>query len=257
MKHIRSRLYRGETLLGTWLNLGNPLTAEMVTQAGYDWVIIDMEHGAGTEKETLHQLQAIAHTHAAALVRVESKQRQRVHRVLDMGAEGIMFPHINDPESALEARKAMMYPPEGYRGVAKMIRASGFGRDFDAYLEQAPKDLLGIMQIETQQAIHQVEAIAMVEGVDVLFIGPADLSMDMGIFGQLQHPRFTEAVRHIVAAAEKAHKTVGILVQQADQLPHFHQLGLRFLACSSDGNFVVHSAQQNLASMKQELKLNS
>lgn len=227
----------------------------MVAQSGYDWVLIDMEHGAGTEKETLHQLQAIAHTGAAALVRVESTSRQRVHRVLDMGAEGIMFPHINDASTALQAHKAMMYPPEGYRGVAKMIRASAFGRDFDQYLEQAQRSLVGIMQIETQQAVQEAEAIAAVEGVDVLFIGPADLSMEMGLFGQLDHPRFTEAVQHIVAVAQKHHKAVGILVQKADQLPHFHRLGIQFLACGSDGSFVAQSAIQNLAAMKQQLNL--
>lgn len=255
MKHLKTRLQEGQTLLGTWLNLGNPLTAEIVGLSGYDWVIIDLEHGSGTEREALAQMQALEHTTTAALVRVESTARQRVHRVLDFGAEGIMFPHINDATTALQARKAMMYPPEGSRGVAKMIRASAFGRNFDNYLSQASSELLGIMQIETQNAIDNVEAIAAVDGVDVLFIGPADLTMEMGIFGQINHPRFIDAIKKTVSAADKHKKAVGILVGSPDHLPAFRDLGLRFLACGSDGNFMAQSSMQNLEAMKKQLNL--
>jgi len=252
MHNLKKRLQQGETLLGTWLNLGNPLTAEIVGRAGYDWVIIDLEHGSGSEQDAISQMQALSGSATVPLVRVEIAARQRVHRVLDFGAQGIMFPHINDATAAMDAHKMMMYPPEGKRGVAKMIRAAGFGRDFDAYLP-ATEHLLGIMQIETQRALDHVEAIAAVDGVDVLFIGPADLSMDMGIFGQFNHPRFLEALKKTVAAADKYHKTVGILVSNAEQLPLFRDLGLRFLACGSDGNFVVQASSQNLDAMKKQL----
>lgn len=252
MQPIKQRLQNGETLLGTWLNLGNPLTAEIVGQAGYDWVIIDLEHGSGNEQDAIAQMQALSASATAAFVRVEVAARQRVHRVLDFGAQGIMFPHINDAASAQEAHKMMMYPPMGNRGVAKMIRAAGYGRSFDEYLT-ATQHLLGIMQIETQRALDHVEAIAALDGVDVLFIGPADLSMDMGIFGQFNHPMFLNALKKTVAAAEKYNKTVGILVANPEQLPAFKDLGLRFLACGSDGNFMVQASSQNLESMKKHL----
>lgn len=253
MQSIKQRLQHGETLLGTWLNLGNPLTAEIVGQAGYDWVIIDLEHGSGSEQDAIAQMQALSASSTAAFVRVEIAARQRVHRVLDFGAQGIMFPHINDADAAREARKMMMYPPEGNRGVAKMIRAAGYGRIFDDYLAHQTPELLGIMQIETQRALDHVEAIAAVDGVDVLFIGPADLSMDMGIFGQLKHPRFVEALQKTVAAAERHNKAVGILVSDPEQLPFFRELSLRFLACSSDGNFLVQASSQNLVAMRKHL----
>jgi len=252
---LKKRLIEGETLLGTWLNLGSPLTAEIVGMAGYDWVIIDLEHGAGSEGDALSQMQALSGTSTSALVRVESTARQRVHRMLDFGAEGIMFPHIHDAQIALNARKTMLYPPEGTRGVARMIRASAFGRNFDQYLANAPSDLLGIMQIETQHAVDQSDEIASINGVDVLFIGPADLTMEMGIFGQTESARFLDAVKRVVESAEKHQKAVGILVGFPDQLPLFRDMGIRFLACGSDGNFISQASAKNLDTMKNLLKI--
>ena len=133
MKGLKKRLRQGETLNGCWLNLGSALTAEIVGLAGFDWVLIDLEHGAGNEGDVLHQLQALEHTPTAPVIRVESHARQRIHRVLDMGAEGIMCPRINNLNEARETVSALRYPPEGGRGVAKMVRATGFGKDFTAY----------------------------------------------------------------------------------------------------------------------------
>src|ERR1035441_5726735 len=111
MKNLKERVRKGETLFGCFLGLGSPLTAEIMGMAGYDWALIDLEHGAGDERETLFQLQALEHTSAAAIVRVESNARQRVHRVLDLGAHGIMFPRIDNAEQARHAVAAMRYPP--------------------------------------------------------------------------------------------------------------------------------------------------
>ena len=112
MKNIKARIYNGETLIGCWLNLGSSLTSEIVGMSGFDWVLIDIEHGSGSEGQILQQLQALEHTPAATFVRVESYQRQRFHRVLDLGAEGIMCPRINTLEEAQQAAKAIRYPPD-------------------------------------------------------------------------------------------------------------------------------------------------
>ena len=117
MKYLKKRIRDGETLIGCWLNLGSSVTAEIVGTAGFDWVVIDLEHGTGTDKDVLYQLQALEHTPTAAVVRVESYERQRFHRILDLGAEGIMCPRINNPEEAQWAADAMRYQPEGVRGV--------------------------------------------------------------------------------------------------------------------------------------------
>lgn len=257
MKNLKKRLKQGETLHGCWLNLGSSVTAEIVGTAGFDWVLIDLEHGAGVEKDVFHQLQALEHTAAAPIVRVEGAQRQRIHRVLDMGAEGIMCPHIHTTAEAKAVADGLHYPPHGSRGVAKMVRASGFGRHFDAYYQDAPENILGIVQIETKEALDHLDGIAAVEGIDVLFIGPADLTMALGIFGQFDHPLFLDAVKATVSAAGKAGKAIGILFFNPDDYKRYHDLGIRMLACGADATFVADSARNmagKLNTMRQSLK---
>jgi len=243
MKDLKKRLVRGETLSGCWLNLGSPVTAEIVGRAGFDWVLIDIEHGAGSAGTVLHQIQAVASTPAAPIVRVESHARQRVHRVLDLGAEGIMCPRINTPAEAEELVRALRYPPEGVRGVATMVRATGFGQDFTSYHRDQADNLVGILQIETPEVLNHLDAIAALDGIDVLFIGPADLSMALGIFGQFDHPRFREALRATVNAAAKAGKAAGILIFDPEDFARYHEMGMRFIACGADATFVANGAR--------------
>ncbi|WP_266366319.1 HpcH/HpaI aldolase family protein [Tellurirhabdus rosea] len=243
MKNLKKRLQQGETLNGCWLNLGSPLTAEMVGMAGFDWVLIDLEHGAGSEKDALYQLQALEHTPAGVIVRVESAEPQRIHRILDMGAEGIMCPRISSPAEAQKVVSGLHYPPHGSRGVAKMVRASGFAQHFNQYYETARDTILGVVQIETVEILNHLDEVAAMDGVDVLFIGPADLSMALGIFGQFDHPRFREALRETVNAAQKAGKATGILFFNPDDYPVYHDLGIRLIACGADATFVAEGAR--------------
>ncbi|MCE6991015.1 HpcH/HpaI aldolase/citrate lyase family protein [Dyadobacter sp. CY323] len=243
MKNLKQRLKNGETLHGCWLNTGSSLTAEITGLAGFDWVLIDLEHGAGSEKDVLYQLQALEHTRTAAIVRVESSESQRIHRVLDMGAEGIMCPKISNPEGAKKVVYGLHYPPYGGRGVAKMVRATGFGVNFDHYYAQSRDSILGIAQIETVEVLDHLDEIAAMDGIDVLFIGPADLSMELGIFGQFDHPVFKDAVNKTVLAANKAGKATGILFFNANDYQTYYDYGIRFLACGSDATFVAEGAR--------------
>ncbi|MBO9613120.1 MAG: 2-dehydro-3-deoxyglucarate aldolase [Dyadobacter sp.] len=243
MKNLKKRLQNGETLHGCWLNTGSSLTAEIVGLAGFDWVLIDLEHGAGSEKDVLYQLQALEHTPTAAIVRVESSESQRIHRVLDMGAEGVMCPKILNAEGARKLVQGLHYPPFGTRGVAKMVRATGFGQHFQEYYDNSRDSILGIAQIETVEVLNHLGAVANTDGVDVLFIGPADLSMELGIFGQFDHPKFREAVRETCEAARKAGKVVGILFFNTNEYQAYRELGIRFIACGSDATFVAEGAR--------------
>ncbi|GAA4414377.1 HpcH/HpaI aldolase/citrate lyase family protein [Nibrella viscosa] len=243
MKKLKKRLQQGETLHGCWLNLGSSLTAEIVGLAGFDWVLIDLEHGAGSEREVLYQLQALEHTPTAALVRVESTEPQRIHRILDMGAEGIMCPKVSNPAEARKVVGGLHYPPHGHRGVAKMVRATGFGQHFGQYYQEAQDNILGVVQIETVEVLNHLDEVAAIDGVDVLFIGPADLSMELGIFGQFDHPRFKEALRETVNAAQKAGKATGILFFNPDDYQTYHDLGIRLIACGADATFVADGAR--------------
>jgi 2-keto-3-deoxy-L-rhamnonate aldolase RhmA len=250
MKDLKKRLKNGETVNGCWLNLGSSITAEIVGLSGFDWVLIDLEHGAGAEKDVLHQLQALEHTPAAAVVRVESAQRQRIHRILDIGAEGIMVPRISNAEDAAAIASALHYPPDGSRGIAKMVRASGFGQHFPEYYKNGKENILGVVQIETAEVLNHLDAVAATEGIDVLFIGPSDLSMELGVFGQLDHPLFRDALKATVGAAQKAGKAVGILLQNADDFRTYHELGVRMIACGADGSFVSQGARNMATKLK-------
>lgn len=243
MKKLKQRLRNGETLNGCWLNLGSALTAEIVGQAGFDWVLIDLEHGAGGEKDVLSQLQALAHTNAGVIVRVEGPERQRVHRVLDMGAEGIMCPRISTRVEAETVARGLHYPPVGVRGVAKMVRATDFGLNFADYYRDAKENILGIVQIETAESLNHLDKIAAVENIDVLFIGPADLTMELGIFGQFDHPMFLDAIKATQDAAKKAGKSTGILFFNPDDYGKYHDLGIRLIACGADATFVAEGAR--------------
>jgi len=253
MKNLKQRIRNGEAVNGCWLNLGSSITAEIVGQAGFDWVLIDLEHGAGEEKDVLSQLQALEHSNTAAIVRVESAERQRIHRVLDAGAEGVMCPHIDSTADARKVVDGLRYPPGGSRGVAKMVRASGFGKNFAEYYSNANENIVGVVQIETPEALRHLDEIAAIDGVDVLFIGPADLTMSLGIFGQFDHHLFTDAVKATVAAAQKAGKAAGILIFNPDEYTRYYELGIRMIACGADATFVAEGSR-NMAGKLQSLK---
>ena len=253
MKNIKARIYKGETLIGCWLNLGSSLTSEIVGMSGFDWVLVDIEHGSGSEGQILQQLQALEHTPAATFVRIESYQRQRFHRILDLGAEGIMCPRINTLEEARQAAKAIRYPPDGIRGVARMVRATNFGSDFNEYYTNQKKNLVCIVQIETEEILNSLDAVAAIDEIDVLFVGPMDLSMALGIFGQFDHPKFVDALKATADAAAKEGKATGILLQNPEEFKKYYELGFRFIACSSDSSFVRQGAC-DLAEKLNELK---
>jgi len=181
MKNLKQRLLNGETLNGCWLNLGSAVTSEIVGLSGFDWVLIDLEHGAGSESTTLSQIQALEHTNAGVIVRAESTEPQRIHRVLDMGAEGVMCPKVKNADEALKVIKGLHYPPHGNRGVAKMVRATQFGLNFNDYYQKSRDQILGIVQIETKEVLNHLNEVA--AAVGILFFNPDDYQKyhNMGI----------------------------------------------------------------------------
>lgn len=250
MKDLKKRIRDGETVFGCWLNLGSSLTAEIIGLAGFDWVLIDLEHGAGTESAVLHQLQALEHTTAFPVVRIESFERQRIHRILDLGAGGIMCPRINSTEEAIRFAAGLRYQPEGVRGVAKMVRASGYSRNFDSYIRDIKENVVGIIQVETTGILKHLNEIASIDNIDVLFIGPADLTMALGIFGQFDHPLYLNALAETADAAAKAGKAAGILMYDPNDFPKYHSIGFRFIACGADMTFVVNGANAMAKKLK-------
>ncbi len=175
---------------GSWVNLGSLVSAEIMGMAGFDWLLIDLEHGAGNDTTMYQQLQVLESTDAIPVVRTEELSKPKVQRILDAGAKGIMFPQIQNKEEAALAVSMMYYPPAGIRGMAKMVRATGFGKNADEYIAKLDQHLVCVIQIENINAVKEIDAIAAIPGVDVLFVGPSDLSLALGIFGQFNHPAY-------------------------------------------------------------------
>lgn len=252
MKWIRERVLNGELMGGTFLNLGSSLTAEIAGQAGLDWLLIDLEHGAGDRHELLFQLQAIESTPAAPIVRIAWNDPVRFKRILDLGPSGVMVPYVQSEGEARRAVAAMRYPPAGVRGVASMHRACGFGSGFDDYLSSADSHLLTVVQIETPAAVDHVDEIAAVDGVDVLFVGPMDLSVSLGMARQWDHPAFSAALNKVVSACRKAGKAAGTLVLSEEQIEQSVAVGFSFLALSSDGALVAKGMRGVAAAFRKQ-----
>jgi 4-hydroxy-2-oxoheptanedioate aldolase len=247
---FRARVLAREWVVGTFINLGSPVTAEMAGDLGFDWLLLDHEHGPGGEDTMLHQLQAVGATGAAPIVRIAANETPRFKRALDMGAHGVMAPWVSTVAEARAAVSAMRYPPLGLRGVAKINRSAGFGGSFEEYYVNAHKWLLTVVQIETPEAVANAAEIAAIDGVDVLFVGPTDLSYNMGIRDQLDHPRFTEALVKVSDAAKQHGKAAGILVHNPALVAKCRELGYTFVALGSDGG----SARAGLASILNTLR---
>jgi len=254
MKTLKERIQAGETVHGSWLNLGSHVSADIMGHAGFDWLLIDMEHGSGYEDMMFHQLQVLAAMNVTPLVRTSDATRGKVQQILDSGAQGIMFPQIYHVQEAKSATQLMYYPPKGTRGMATITRATHFGKSAKEYRDQLNRTLLGIIQIETAPALVEVEAIAALPEVDVLFVGPTDLSVALGTFGQFQHPVFQTALRDVAAAAKKYGKAAGVLMQDISEYDLYAQLGYRFLACGGDSVFLMQGANSLAATMKSKLK---
>jgi 4-hydroxy-2-oxoheptanedioate aldolase len=251
VNYIRKRVLSGEPMFGIWAGLGSSLTVEMIGAAGFDWICIDCEHGTGDYSELITQMQAASIGKAAPVVRVAWNEAPRFKRVLDLGAAGVVVPYVNTPDEAELAAKAMRYPPAGIRGVAKFNRACGFAQDFDEYFTQANDNLLTVVQIETAEALRNASDIAAVDGVDVLFIGPLDLSVNLGIRQQFVHREFLDAVSRVTRACGMHSKAAGILVPDPDYLEDWIAEGFTFLGVGSDGGILAKGLRDRASACAQ------
>jgi 2-dehydro-3-deoxyglucarate aldolase/4-hydroxy-2-oxoheptanedioate aldolase len=239
---IRARVLAGETLIGTFVGAGSPIIAELCARAGFEWLIVDLEHGYGTEAALLAQLHAIG-DRSAALVRPASGERLRIGRALDLGAEGIMVPRLETVAEVSEVLPWLRFPPDGSRGLALTTRGGGLGAVAHADVAARNETVLGIIQVESPAAVANAAAIAALDGVDVLFVGPTDLSHSMGIPGRFDDPAFVDALGTVVGATDAAGKSAGILLRSGADFPAYRELGFRFIGIGSDLNFVIDGAR--------------
>jgi len=231
----------GDVNLGTFLNLGSPLVAEVCALSGFDWLLVDLEHGAGGEEALVGQLLAGAAHDVPVLVRVESGERIRVGHALDLGAVGVMYPRLDTVEEVALAISHLWYPPQGDRGVATYNRARRFGGDAKT-TSDVNDELLCIVQIESSKALSNVVDIAATPGVDVLFVGPSDLTASLGYPGQLDSSVYSEALDHVVAAARRSHVAAGILVGDVGDVDAHLDRGFSFVSVASDSALLRRAA---------------
>jgi 2-keto-3-deoxy-L-rhamnonate aldolase RhmA len=246
---MKERLAGGETLLGTFLTTGSPVTAEACGLAGFDWVLVDLEHGGGHESHMLAQLLGATSAGVHGLVRVESAERSRAARALDYGAEGVMVPQMPSAAAAREWIAHVHYGPAGHRGVATNHRAARYGQDPDA-LARAAQRTLAIVQIESMGAVEESAEIAAIAGIDVLFVGPSDLSYSMGRFRRFDDPEFRAALERVVAAAEGAGKAAGIMVPGPEAIRAAAEDGFRMIAVGTDVSLLLAGAKAAVAALR-------
>lgn len=254
MKNLKEKISSGEVVNGCWVNLGSTVSTEIVGRAGFDWLLLDLEHGAGDVAMAYQQLQVLSGLPSTPIVRTDDLSRPTVQRILDAGAGGVMFPQIQEAEQADLAIRMMYYPPRGIRGMAKMVRATGFGRAANEYISTLEKNLVGVIQIETLNALKEIDGIAATAGADVLFVGPSDLSLALGVFGQTQHPLYQQALHDIARAAKNHGKATGVLLLDINEYEMYYALGFRFFACGSDSTFVAKGADEMVKKMKEKSK---
>ena len=243
---LRTRVVAGEVTLGTFIGMGSPVVAEVCAATGFDWLLLDLEHGTGGEEQVRSIVPVAAAYGVPTIVRVESDARIRVGRVLDAGAAGVMFPRLDSAEQVRAAVRRLRYPPLGDRGVATYNRACRFGLDPGA-LDRADDEVLGIIQIESVRAVAAAEEIAAVDGVDVLFVGPRDLSHDLGVPGQVTAPIFLDALEKVRLAAAKHDKACGLLVPDGAAAAAKIAEGWTFVTIGSDSALLVSAATAQIA----------
>ena len=252
MSGIRERILDGEVMLGTWLSMGNAISAEVMGNIGFDWALIDLEHGVGTLSDVLPQLQAMTSSPTVPMVRIPNHDTSTILKVLDLGAQGIMVPQIDDFNQAKQLSEALFYPPKGSRGKAPSVRATKYGSS-PAYLANANSQLVCMLQVETESILEDLDKVASLETVDVLFIGPVDLTSSLGIPGQYDHPRFLKAIDRVLDAAEKSRKATGIILFDHQDLEKYVGLGINVIAAGSDIGLMDEAGRALLSSLKSRL----
>ena len=246
---FRQRLRRGDTLIGTLVSLPAPAAAELLARSGVDWLFIDGEHGPLSTGDIQLLLQA-AQPYCPCVVRVAANDAVHIKQVLDTGADGIIAPLVNDPETAARIVAWAKYPPVGCRSVG-IARAQGYGADFGGYVARANDEIAVIIQVEHVDAVARIEAILDVAGIDGVFIGPYDLSASMGRPGRVDDPDVVQQIATVRRVCLRRDIPLGIFGADAAAVKPHLQDGYRLVAAGLDTLFLVQAAKALVAQLKE------
>lgn len=255
---FKKAIKAGQTQLGLWLSCANAYTAEIAATSGYDWLLVDGEHGPNDIPTLLAQLQAIAPYDSHPIVRPASKDPALIKQVLDIGAQTLLIPMVDTAEDASNMVKAIRYAPRGIRGVgASVARAARWGR-IENYSAQVEEQLCLLVQVESVKGLQNLDAITKVEGVDGVFIGPADLSASMGHIDDAGHPEVKTAIENAIKHIRSLGKAAGILVTDPESAKHYLACGANFVAIAVDTMLMTKAMSDALTQVKGgEIKQNN
>lgn len=235
---------RGDApLAGIWISSGSPLLAEVCAGSGLDWVLLDGEHSAIGLETTLSMLQAVAPYDSTPIVRVAAGDTVLIKQVLDLGAQNLLVPMVSTADEARAVVDAVRYPPRGSRGVGSAVARSSRWNRIGDYLENADEYISLTIQIETAEAVENADEIAAVDGVDAVFVGPADLAASLGVLGAQNHPEVRAAVLRVFEAVKRAGKPVGILAFDPEVARSYADAGADFIAVSADVTLVARGSE--------------
>lgn len=246
---FKRALAAGQPQIGLWCSLSSNYAVEAVASAGFDWLLLDMEHSPNDLVGVLSQLQAAAPYPTGAVVRVPWNDFVVTKRVLDLGAQSVLFPYVQNADEARLAVAATRYPPAGIRGVAGATRATRFGRVKD-YAKRAHEELCVLVQVETKEALGALEAIAAVAGIDGVFIGPADLHASLGFPGETANPAVLPLIEDAIRRIRSAGKAPGILTADETLARRYLKLGALFVAVGADVGLLARGADALAAKFK-------
>lgn len=245
----------GKPVVGTMIQeITSPFIVHAFANAGFDFVYVDMEHGRFSHETVVALIQTIRLTEMVPLVRVPDNQYHLIARVLDAGARGVMIPRVDTPEQAEQAVQAVRYPPIGQRGMAVARGHNDYKRqDPLTFADEANRENLVIVQIESKAAVERVEEIVSVPGVDVALIGPGDLSQSLGISMKMDHPDMVASIEKVIAASKKHNVTIGLHVGDLKAIKYWSQNGILLLSGSSDLDILIDGSIQLCKSYRESV----
>jgi 4-hydroxy-2-oxoheptanedioate aldolase len=246
---FKQAIRAGKPQIGLWGSIPSNYSAEVVAGAGFDWFLIDTEHTPADIETVLHSVQAVAAYPTEPVVRVPWNDMVMIKRVLDIGVQSILIPQITTVEEAKNAVAFARFPRAGMRGVAGTTRATRFGRIKD-YFRNADAEICVLLQLESEDALKNLEAIAAIDGVDGIFIGPADLHASIGYLGEVAHEQVMPMIDQAIARIAKAGKAPGILTASEENARRWLKLGATFVAVGSDVGILARGADALVAKFK-------
>jgi 2-dehydro-3-deoxyglucarate aldolase/4-hydroxy-2-oxoheptanedioate aldolase len=247
---LKTKIKAGKKTVGAWVQIASPFTAEILSSAGFDWLMLDMEHGPGDILTLVSQVHAMKGTESVPLVRTPWNDFVAIKRILDAGTQGVLVPYVNTKAEAEQAVKACKYPLEGIRGVAGSPRAPGYGQNLGQYLQRANNEIFIMTAVETPEAVANLEEILQVEGLDGIFIGPMDLASSMGHFGDPSQPDVQEAIHAIESKVLAAGKVLSTTTGTWDSAKILFERGYQMLMLMADGVSLAKLATQKVTEFR-------